>query len=43
MNLIWSPVKNTNVGIEYIYGHRKTEGGASGVLNRFQTSAQYIF
>ncbi len=43
LNLIWSPVKNTNVGIEYIYGHRKTEGGASGVLNRFQTSAQYVF
>lgn len=43
LNLIWSPVKNTNVGIEYIYGHRKTVGGASGVLNRFQTSAQYVF
>ncbi len=42
-NLIWSPVKNTDVGIEYIYGHRETEAGAIGVLNRIQTSAQYNF
>lgn len=43
LNLIWSPVKNTNVGIEYIYGHRTLRDGRAGVLNRVQTSAQYIF
>ncbi|PKO42486.1 MAG: hypothetical protein CVU30_10305 [Betaproteobacteria bacterium HGW-Betaproteobacteria-3] len=43
LNLIWSPVKNTNVGIEYIYGHRTQRDGQVGVLNRFQTSAQYVF
>lgn len=43
LNVIWSPVKNTNVGIEYIYGHRTLRNGQVGVLNRFQTSAQYIF
>ncbi len=43
LNLIWSPVKNTDVGIEYIYGHRKIENGASGVLNRVQASAQFSF
>ncbi|MBX9611516.1 MAG: porin [Burkholderiales bacterium] len=43
LNLIWSPVKNTNVGIEYIYGHRTQRDGQVGVLNRVQTSAQYVF
>lgn len=42
-NLIWSPVKNANLGVEYIYGHRVTVGGQAGVLNRIQTSAQYSF
>ena len=42
-NLIWSPVKNTNVGIEYIYGSRETEANQKGVSNRFQASAQYLF
>lgn len=27
LNLIYSPVPNTNFGVEYIYGRRETEGG----------------
>ena len=43
VNLIWSPVANANLGVEYIYGRRQTEDGQTGKLNRLQTSAQYVF
>ena len=43
MNVIWSPVANTDLGLEYIYANRKTEDGLKGHLNRFQASAKYAF
>ena len=43
LNLIWSPVANTDLGIEYIYADRKTEDGLKGNLNRLQASAKYAF
>ena len=43
VNLIWSPVANTDLGIEYLYAMRKTEDGLSGRLNRLQASAKYTF
>ena len=43
LNLIYSPVPNTNFGAEYIYGRRETEGGLKGSLNRLQASFQYGF
>lgn len=43
VNLIWSPVANTNLGVEYIYGRREIENGQTGKLNRIQASAQYSF
>ncbi|TMH61040.1 MAG: hypothetical protein E6H53_03220 [Betaproteobacteria bacterium] len=42
-NLIWSPVANADLGIEYIYAERKTEDGLRGHLNRLQASAKYAF
>jgi len=42
-NLIWSPVTNADLGIEYIYADRKTEDGLKGHLNRLQASAKYAF
>ena len=42
-NLIWTPVANTDLGIEYIRATRKTEDGESGRLNRLQLSAKYAF
>jgi hypothetical protein len=42
-NLIWSPVPNTDLGMEYIYGFRETEDGLKGHLNRVQASAKYTF
>ena len=43
VNLIWSPVANTDVGVEYIVANRTTEDGASGHLSRLQASAKYTF
>jgi hypothetical protein len=42
-NLIWSPVANADLGVEYIYADRKTEDGLKGHLNRLQASAKYAF
>ena len=42
-NLIWSPVANTDLGVEYIHATRETEDGQSGHLNRIQASAKYVF
>jgi hypothetical protein len=42
-NLIWSPVANTDLGVEYIYANRETEDGLTGHLNRLQASAKYTF
>jgi DcaP outer membrane protein len=43
VNLIWSPVANSDLGIEYIFANRETEDGLKGHLNRFQASAKYLF
>ena len=43
VNLIWGPVPNTDLGVEYIYGFRETEDGLKGHLNRLQASAKYTF
>jgi hypothetical protein len=43
VNLIWSPVANSDLGLEYIYADRETEDGLKGHLNRVQASAKYAF
>ena len=43
VNLIWSPVPNTNFGIEYANGYRIEQSGDKGRISRFQFSAQYLF
>jgi len=42
-NLIWSPVPQVDLGIEYLHGEREIESGADGELNRIQFSATYNF
>jgi hypothetical protein len=42
-NLIWTPWKNVDVGIEYIWARREIENGQDGDLNRVQASAKYSF
>lgn len=43
LNLIWSPVPSTSLGVEYITARREVENGQSGRINRLQTSAQFSF
>jgi hypothetical protein len=43
VNLIWSPVPQTNFGVEYMYMEAKTAAGQKGKLNRIQASAQFKF
>lgn len=43
VNLIWSPVARSDLGLEYIYANRETEDGQRGHLHRIQASAKYAF
>jgi DcaP outer membrane protein len=43
INVIWTPVKNFDLGAEYLWGTRETFGGATGKLNRVMGSAKYSF
>lgn len=42
-NLIWSPVKPFDIGIEYMYAERTLEDGRSGNLQKVQLSTKYSF
>ncbi len=42
-NIIWVPIRRMSVGAEYIWGRRKDESGADGVMNRLQLSAKYLY
>lgn len=41
--LIYNPVKNVDLGAEYIHGQRKTLAGEKGDLSRFNLMARYTF
>jgi porin-like protein len=43
VNLIWSPVPQVDLGVEFIYLQRKTEGGQRGNLERGEASAKFRF
>ena len=43
VNVIWSPVSNTDLGLEYLFANRETEDGLRGHLSRLQASAKYTF
>ncbi len=43
LNLIWSPIPQTNFGLELIRATRETQNGQTGELNRVQLAAQYSF
>ncbi|MFD2271199.1 DcaP family trimeric outer membrane transporter [Undibacterium arcticum] len=40
---IWNPVKNVDIGAEYIFGRRKTLAGEAGDMSRIDLSAKYNF
>jgi hypothetical protein len=43
VNLIWSPVPQVDLGVEYSWMRRFVESGATGDENRFQASAKFKF
>ena len=42
-NLIWSPIDNTSLGVEYLYGSNEVKSGAFGDSHRIQATVQYNF
>lgn len=42
-NLIWSPIKSVNAGIEFMTLRRNNGDGASGTGNRLQLMIKYLF
>ncbi|WP_082053948.1 DcaP family trimeric outer membrane transporter [Methyloterricola oryzae] len=43
VNLLWSPLLQTTIGLEYIYARRELESGESGDLQRVQFSTRFNF
>jgi hypothetical protein len=43
LNVIWSPVAQVNLGLEYILAKREIQNGETGKLNRLQLGGQYLF
>ncbi|MFC6519101.1 DcaP family trimeric outer membrane transporter [Undibacterium arcticum] len=43
LGTIWNPVKNVDIGAEYIFGRRKTLAGEAGDMSRIDLSAKYNF
>lgn len=43
LNTIYTPYKNLDLGIEYLWGQRETFGGDKGTLSRLMGSAKYAF
>jgi len=42
-NLIWSPARVVNLGVEYMVGYRKNKNGADGTAHRAQAMIKFIF
>lgn len=43
LNLIWNPIQELTMGVEWIYAHRELINNRSGQLNRLQFTAIYKF
>jgi hypothetical protein len=43
LNLIWEPIDDTTLGVEYLYGTHELQDDAFGKANRIQASVQYNF
>lgn len=43
LNVIYTPIKNVDLGAEWIWGERKTFGGEVGELSRIDLMARYSF
>jgi hypothetical protein len=43
LSALWSPIKRTDIGIEYIWGERTNEGGSRGTASQLQMRGRFIF
>ena len=43
LNLVWSPIKNVNTGVEFMVLERENVDKNTGVGKRLQFMAKYIF
>jgi hypothetical protein len=43
LNLVWTPARNSDVGIQYIWGERTNRDGSNGTARQFQVRARYAF
>ncbi|GAA4030637.1 DcaP family trimeric outer membrane transporter [Actimicrobium antarcticum] len=43
LGFIWNPVKNVDIGTEFVFGKRKTLAGETGEMSRLDFSAKYNF
>jgi hypothetical protein len=42
-NLVWSPIKQMDIGGEYLWGQRDNKNGAVGTARRIQLSTKYLW
>jgi len=42
-NLVWSPIKQMDIGAEYLWGQRDNKNGATGTARRMQLSTKFTF
>ena len=42
-NLVWSPLKQMDIGAEYLWGQRDNKNDATGTARRIQFSTKYLF
>ncbi|QDT55928.1 Porin subfamily protein [Caulifigura coniformis] len=42
-NVIWAPIDNTTLGVEYLYGSNEVHNGDFGEAHRIQATVQYNF
>ncbi len=43
MNLIYNPVHNVGLGIEFLWGERKNKDGSKGTATQLQAGVRYSF
>lgn len=43
INLIWSPIKPVDIGVEYLWGQREVKDGRKGDVSRIQVGTRYKF
>jgi len=43
LNLLWSPISASSLGIEYLHAYRELASGEAGAINRIQLSGMYNF